>query len=198
MNDIVKVDNNGWYQILVEEIQAIIVERLYRSRQEVISCWHEVGARICTDPNYQKYSKGNLSAHRQLAADIGKSLSSLYFAMQFYQKFPILSTLLESSPHGKNLSWHKIINEELVEPKSPTEPEVITAEEKPVIDFTPYHDLFQGCMTAYNHYAIRPPWLEHMGAALYQMDDSPFDGCQSFVSALRELVTALEKMLYKK
>ena len=194
MPDIVKVDLTNWYQILVEDCHAVITERIRNAREEVIRCWWEVGERIVTDPNYQKFSKGNLSAHRQLAADLGTSTSTLYFAMQFYAKFPDLEAFLEQSPHGKNLSWYKICNELLSAPKElPAAGEVV--EVRPEIDFTPFHDLMTGCMVAYNHYGKRPLWLEHMGSALLQMEQEPFDGCMSYVAALKELTAALERLL---
>ena len=90
-NDIVVIDDSNWYPQLVEDVKAIITERVYRSRQEVIEGWHEVGERIINDENYQKAAKDNLKLRRQLAGDIGKSVQSLYYAIQFYDKFPILS-----------------------------------------------------------------------------------------------------------
>ena len=48
------IQKNEWYKELIDDCKTIIVERLYRSRQEIIECWHEVGERINTDPNYQK------------------------------------------------------------------------------------------------------------------------------------------------
>lgn len=103
----------GWYDALVSDCKAIVTERLYRSRQEIIEGWHEVGQRIATDQNYQKASKGNLKLRQKLAEDIGKSVQSLYFAIQFYEKFPVLSNALETFPEGKNISWYKITNKYL-------------------------------------------------------------------------------------
>ncbi len=99
------IDNSNWYPVLVDDCKAIICERLYRSRQEVIECWHEVGERICTDDNYQKAAKGNLKLQKQLARDMEKSITSLYYAVQFFNKFPILSTAVETFEEGKNISW---------------------------------------------------------------------------------------------
>jgi len=114
---ILRNEPGEWYQYLVTDLKAIIVERLYRSRQEIIECWHEVGKRIATDENYQKYAKGNINANKKLAQDIGKSIQTLYFAIQFYEKCPVLSNALESFPEGKNISWHKIVNKYLPAPK---------------------------------------------------------------------------------
>ena len=117
--DITVIDTNGWYDVLVGDVKAIITERIYRSRQEVIECWYEVGARISTDPNYQKYAIGNKRAQKKLAQDIGKSVTSLYYATQFYKKFPEFNAL-NSLPDGKNLSWHKIVKNYLPSPEKET------------------------------------------------------------------------------
>jgi N6-adenosine-specific RNA methylase IME4 len=111
-----EIQQQEWYELLVEECKAIIVERVYRSKQEIIECWHEVGQRILDDPNYQKFAKGNLGILRQIAGDLGKSYQSLYFATAFYSKFPVLSNALETMPEGKLVSWHDICNKYLYPP----------------------------------------------------------------------------------
>jgi len=110
---------NDWYQALVTDCKSIVTERLYRSRQEIIEGWHEVGERIATDPNYRKHAHGNTDIKKQLAVDIGASVKTLYYAIQFYDKFPELSNALESFDEGKNISWHKIVNKYLPEPREP-------------------------------------------------------------------------------
>ena len=107
------ITTGDWYQVLVDDCRAIITERVYRSRMEIIECWHELGERICTDENYQKYAKGNVGAHKKLANDIGKSIQSIYFAIQFYTKWPVLSNALEAFEEGKNISWYKITSKYL-------------------------------------------------------------------------------------
>lgn len=100
---------SDWYQGIVTDCKAIVKERLYRSRQEVIEGWHEVGERILTDPNYKKFAHGNGEIKKQLASDIGASVQTLYKAIQFYETFPELSNALQTFEEGKNISWHKIV-----------------------------------------------------------------------------------------
>ncbi len=104
------LDSDAWYDNLVTDCKAIVVESLYRSRQEVIEGWHEVGKRILTDPNYQKFAKGNGEIKKRLARDIGASVQT-----QFYEKFPTLESMSEL-PEGKNISWHKITKNYLPAP----------------------------------------------------------------------------------
>jgi hypothetical protein len=114
MNDIEVPD---WYDLLVTDCHAIVTERLYRSRQEIIEGWHEVGRRIATDENYKKHAHGNSEIKKRLAVDIGASVKTLYFAIQFFEKYPELSPALESFEEGKNISWRKIIQNHLPEPR---------------------------------------------------------------------------------
>jgi hypothetical protein len=108
----------GWYQALVTDCKSIVTERLYRSRQEVIEGWHEVGERIATDQNYRKHAQGNTDIKKQLAIDIGASVQTLYYAIQFYEKFPTLESV-QQLPEGKNISWSKIVKNYLPETKEP-------------------------------------------------------------------------------
>ena len=112
-----------WYQALVIDCKSIVTERLYRSRQEVIEGWHEVGERIATDVNYRKHAHGNTEIKRQLAIDIGASVQTLYKAVQFYEKFPELSAALQSFEEGKNISWRKITRLYLPTPSGNDDPE---------------------------------------------------------------------------
>jgi len=112
------IEVNDWYQALVTDCKSIVTERLYRSRQEVIEGWHEVGERIATDANYRKHAQGNTDIKKRLAVDIGASVQTLYYAIQFYEKFPILESV-QQLPEGKNISWTKIVKNYLPEPKTP-------------------------------------------------------------------------------
>ena len=106
-----------WYQNLVDDCRTIIVERGYRARMEIIEGYHELGERIETDVNFKKWSNLRGEAIRQLANDIRLSYASLYYAIQFYNKWPELSNAFESFTEGKEISWFKIVNKYLPETK---------------------------------------------------------------------------------
>ena len=108
MNINLIIKNQEWYQELVEECRAIIVETVYISRTEAIKGKHQLGERIATDPNYKKYIKGNQELIRRFAADLGISRTSLYYCIQFYEKYPDVSTAVETFEEQKNISWRKI------------------------------------------------------------------------------------------
>jgi len=117
-----------WYQNLVDDCQTIIIERGLRARMEVIEGYHELGKRIQTDVNFKKYAKGRGETVNNLAKDIGISGTTLYCAMQFYEKYPDVSKALGTFEEGKNISWFKIVNKYLTEPKKNKEKKYLNSE----------------------------------------------------------------------
>lgn len=103
--------NEDWYKNLVQDCGDIIGETVYITRQALIECKHAIGQRIFTDPYFKKIQgqKAQHSIIQKLAVDIGISSRDAYYCVQFYEKFPNLSTLLQKSKEQKNLSWNKII-----------------------------------------------------------------------------------------
>ncbi len=106
-----------WYERLVDDCKTIIVERGYRARMEVIEGYHALGERIQTDVNFQKYAKGRGEAIKQLAYDIKLSKESLYSAIQFYNKWPVLCDALQTFTEGKEISWFQIVNKYISKPR---------------------------------------------------------------------------------
>lgn len=114
--------NSQEYEALVDECRAIIVERGFIARSEIIVAYGEVGQRIYNDPLYQKFSKGNNQFIRQLCNDLRINIKTGYSCIHFYEKyihgkFSDVSNVLETLPEGKNISWHKIVNLYLPQPK---------------------------------------------------------------------------------
>jgi N6-adenosine-specific RNA methylase IME4 len=114
-----------WYQELVKECHAIIVERLYNSNLEAITAYGEVGQRIFEDENYKKFGKGNRIFNLQLFKDVGIGETTGYRCLEFYErklKEEIKNQTYRDVLHAvqnkypKNISWKKIIAE-LPEPK---------------------------------------------------------------------------------
>ncbi len=104
------------FQALVDECKAIITETIFASRWALVEGYHALGERIQTDEGWQKYAKGNTDACKTLAKNIGISDRTLYYAIQFYDKYPKLDLV----PEGKNISWSKVITKYL--PKVAREP----------------------------------------------------------------------------
>ena len=112
MNDLIREE----YPQLAEDIDAIIDKAVFNSRMELIEGYWEVGQRI------RQFKQGSVTTLLQdLALDIGKSERTLWYAVQFYDKFPNLQ-LVGSLEEGKNLSWNKIITKYLPDGKKEKEP----------------------------------------------------------------------------
>ncbi len=97
------------FQALVDECKAIITETVFASRWALVEGYHALGERIQTDEGWQKYAKQNLSCLQNLAKTIGISERTLYYAIQFYDKYPNLDEV----PEGKNISWAKLVRKYL-------------------------------------------------------------------------------------
>lgn len=94
---------------MVEDCRAILTEAVFNSRWALIDGYHQLGERIVTDDNYQKWAKGNGASLSGLADNIGISERTLYRAIQFYEKYPDTDKL----PEGKNISWNKVVTQYL-------------------------------------------------------------------------------------
>ena len=101
-----------WYELLVDDCYAIITEGIFRSRWDLIETYHQLGERIVTDKNYQWNARGNGRTLAGLRESIGISESTIWRAIQFYEKYPDLSTV----PEGKNISWNKLVHKYLPSP----------------------------------------------------------------------------------
>ena len=121
---LIKTEDNDQYWAIIEDCRAIITERIWRSRLEVILAHGEIGQRICNDQLYKKYGKGNQVFTKRLSNDIGISYSDACRSIQFYEKFKIVS--LDGEPwnefkEGKSITWDKI--KKFYLPKVPTQKE---------------------------------------------------------------------------
>lgn len=129
MQEKTKINEIELYQILCEDLQAIITERIWRSKIEVIVAYGEVGHRIVTDALYEKYSSQSKDFLEKLAKSIGISYSTICRAIQFWNKYHIDSHTCESSwdklPEGKNISWYKICSKYLPQTKGDTELQLV-------------------------------------------------------------------------
>lgn len=106
------VREQDWYQRLADDCRSIIVERGFNARWEVIQAKHEVGSRVATDTEYDKF-RGTPEGRAiiiQLSEDIQWSAKEIYLCIQFFEKYPSLSGASETLPEGKAISWHKIAN----------------------------------------------------------------------------------------
>ena len=112
MNEIMTTEQ---YQLFVEQLKATITEAVHNSRWFLVEGYWNVGKQI------REYFTDDITNQLQsIAVDVGIGERTLWYAVQFYDAYPILANV----PEGKNITWTKIIKKYLSTPK-----------DKPVDDF---------------------------------------------------------------
>ncbi len=130
-----------WYSVLVEECKAIITEATFTSRWALVEGYWNLGKTIRENNLAQEYAKGNKNFIQELATSIGTSTTSIYYALQAFDKYPHIDTL----PEGKNITWNKLKTVYL--PSMP-------------MDATPLPEAPEG---KYNVIYADPPWAVKAG-----------------------------------
>ena len=104
--EIVGYDNHDWEERLIEDCKAIVTEARFNAEWAVVEGYWHLGERIVNDTEYKRHEQNKAGAVLQRVGKvIGVSTSTLYYAIQFYNKFPSLDML----PQGKNVSWRSVI-----------------------------------------------------------------------------------------
>jgi len=107
---VVPIENEQWYSQLIEDCKDIITEAVFTSRWALVEGYHQLGERIVTDSDYNKWEQNKAGLVLQgLAKDINISERSLYYAIQFYEKYPRLDAVAEGERQKllaeKELRW---------------------------------------------------------------------------------------------
>ncbi len=114
VKDELDITNKDFYQALLEDCQAIIVERGFRARMEVVEGKWDIGKRIYEDNNQMnRHQIYGARIIENLSRDLGVSTSSLFSCVQFFKKFPVedFDEVVYRLPGGKEASWSKVLNE---------------------------------------------------------------------------------------
>ena len=110
-----------WYDSLIEDLNNIIdgvVESRFNYSWELIDCYHQIGTRLIQEnDNFEREKIYGKEILQRVAKSIGRSYSTVRYAVKFAKMFPDLNLL----PEGKNIHWKHIINKYLT-----------AGEEKPV------------------------------------------------------------------
>lgn len=116
------IDNQEWFESLLEECRAIVTEYGFTSRWAKVEGYHSLGQRILEENNNFERSKiYGQQVIKRLSKEINLSERTLQYAVQFAQKFPALDSL----PAGKNVTWSKIIKEYLPEHPQAASPQKV-------------------------------------------------------------------------
>ena len=109
------LENQDWYKSLIEDCQSILGEGIWNYRLTLIKTYHLLGKRILED--YKEFKKAGIKTEKEIRSHVTKDLKqsdrTIRRSIQFARKYPDLDKL----PEGKNISWHKICNLYLPEPK---------------------------------------------------------------------------------
>ena len=102
-----------WYEQLLDDCQSIIVETNFAANWTLVEGYHLLGQRIRTESD--THETGITDLVGKLSTDMGKSERSIWYCVQFFDKFPDLNLL----PVGKNLTWKHICRQLLPENPKP-------------------------------------------------------------------------------
>lgn len=107
------------YECLLEECEALLVERRVQARDLKIITMHDLGSAVLQSPVYE----GNAAALlRRLAAELPVGRSEFYASIQFAQAHPDVNVFLSAHADGKRLSWAGVKRELLPENPQPSAP----------------------------------------------------------------------------
>ena len=86
----------------------IVTEAIFTSRWALVEGYHQLGERIETDTEYKKWEQNKAGAVLQhVAKDLKISERTLYYAIQFYDKYPSLDKV----PEGITVLKAVVIND---------------------------------------------------------------------------------------
>lgn len=96
----------SWYEPWIEELKALITEGEFNARWSLIETYHRLGKEILAKHDHFDRAKvyGEEIVQR-VGVSLGRSQSTIWYAVQFAKKYPELSKL----PGGKEMSWRKVL-----------------------------------------------------------------------------------------
>lgn len=125
MDKIIKQEE--WYQGLIDDCKSIITEAVFISRWALVEGYHNLGKRIREEnDNFERAKIYGEKIVQRVAESLKISERTIWYAIQFYDKYPDLSHV----PEGKNITWKKLITKYLPEHKAISK---ISCKIKPII-----------------------------------------------------------------
>ena len=126
MKELQPIFTEDSYHYFIEELKAIIVEGVYDANMRLIETYHQFGIRIVEETeNFNRAKIYGESITKRIADDLGKSQRTIQKCVQFAIKEPDLEKFLSKVKEGKNITWNKVCNVYLVEPKELPEPDPV-------------------------------------------------------------------------
>lgn len=107
------IKDQDWYIAMIEESTAILSERGYNIRMDLIQLKWDIGNRIIQERgNFKRFGYGEKMVET-VAQDINISRTELFYCIQFAKKYPELSTIMDN--FGKDITWTTIKEDHLPE-----------------------------------------------------------------------------------
>ena len=103
-----EIINQDWFHGMVEDCEAIIVERRFNASLELIQSKWEIGNRILEEwENIERFHYGDKIVET-LSKILGMSVSHLYKCLEFARKYKKWEEAEKALPEGKATSWYKV------------------------------------------------------------------------------------------
>jgi len=90
---------------LIEDCKAILIESVTTVRGAIIECKWELGNRLL-----EAGDERITPLLQRVAVEVHVSERDLFYCLAFRKKFPSLKEMWGRVPEGKNISWHKLVN----------------------------------------------------------------------------------------
>jgi len=113
-----RLNEQDWFQSLIDDCRSLLTEGIYNYRLTLIKVYHLLGKRILEENDNFKREKiyGERLCHA-VSESLGQSQRTIWRAIQFAKKYPDLDKFIDTTREQKILSWHKIVQNYLPEPK---------------------------------------------------------------------------------
>jgi hypothetical protein len=116
-----------WYESLIGECKSILVEFGFRSNIERVRMYHELGSRILIDNhNFKRSEIYGEHITQKISKELGVGERTVQYAVAFAVKYPQIdweSGELGGLPHGKAITWSKVVHDLLPEGEKKEKPE---------------------------------------------------------------------------
>jgi hypothetical protein len=113
--DLALTPKDDWFESLIDECHSILVEFGFISNLNRVRMYHELGKRILQDNSQFERSKiYGQHITQEVARSLGIGERTVQYAVAFAQKYPEIkwdSAELGGLPHGKAITWTKVIKE---------------------------------------------------------------------------------------
>jgi len=93
------------WEHLIDELRDIIVEGVTGVRERVIEMKWQIGDRLLEEGE-EKITP----LLKRVSVEIRLSERDLWHCLAFRKKYPTLKEMWDTVPEGKNISWHKLVN----------------------------------------------------------------------------------------